>query len=143
VDSTTTRRDLHVVVSFRAQLLLLEPRLPEYCVGVGIDETRSKDTSATIDYLRVGECGLDITRGPNRGNAPAADGNRGVLQNTSLAHLASLPRAIRPSASDDLRRVDEEKVPQTLLTEIRCTKARGPKPARRRPPAGSHQLQLR
>jgi len=116
VNTTAARRDFHVVMPFRAQLLLFEPGLAEYGVGVGVDQAGSEDASAAIDYFRIFECGPDVTRGPDRGDAAGAHGDRCVLQNARLAHLAPLPRAIGPGAGDDLRRVHEQEVLQNVFT---------------------------
>jgi hypothetical protein len=85
-----------------------------------VDETRSEDSTATIDDLGARVRILEIARGSDRGDATVADGDSGVTKNPGLFHLCASSRASGTSASYYLGGVDEEKVVQGLVIRELC-----------------------
>ena len=108
MDAAAAPRDLHVVESVGAQLLLLEPRLAEDGVRVRVDEAGREHSAAAVDDLGARVRILEIACGSDRGDPPVAHGDRGVPQNSGIAHLGAAARSRGAGAGDDLRRVDEE-----------------------------------
>src|SRR5687768_9177713 len=114
VNPAAAPRDLHVVETGGAELLLLEPRLPENGVRMGIDESRRQESSLTIDAVRAVVGALEFLLWANGGDLLSDHRYGDSGQDAGVAHLAPAPRAPGPAARDDLRCVDEQQRRQAI-----------------------------
>jgi hypothetical protein len=107
-------------VSFGAELVLLESRLAEDGVGVGINEAWSEHTASAIDDLGARVRVFKIAGSSDCRDATAADCDRGVAKNPGFPHLSSPARPGGAGAGNYLGCVYEEQILQGFVIRESC-----------------------
>src|SRR5438552_15979738 len=102
MNAAATPRNLHVIETGRAHLLLLEPRAAEERVRMGIDEPGHEDAARAVDLPGVAERGVKLGATADCRNPVAFDGDRYVRAPADVIHFEASARAGRPDTGHDL-----------------------------------------